>query len=145
MKSLILLTASVLLAAASVMAQTNELTYKIVDTGQKTFYSNTSEINEPGLGESFYGQDAQFEGNQPSYTDNGDGTITDNNTGLMWQKDLLNQKFTYEEALENAETFDLKFEAFCSYSFLSLRETICCSFERRIGSILLLVSIQHSH
>ncbi|WP_202813775.1 hypothetical protein [Defluviitalea phaphyphila] len=27
-------------------------------------------------------------GNQPSYTDNGDGTITDNVTGLMWMKDM---------------------------------------------------------
>jgi len=33
------------------------------------------------------GQDAEFQASvAPSYTDNGDGTITDNVTGLMWEK-----------------------------------------------------------
>jgi len=31
---------------------------KIVDTGQTTFYNNTTEINAPPSGEPFYGQDA---------------------------------------------------------------------------------------
>ena len=63
--------------------------YPIVDTGQETFYDNYSEIIPPDSGETFYGQDAQYNGNQPSYTDNGDGTITDNVTGLMWQKSFI--------------------------------------------------------
>ena len=29
-----------------------------------------------------------YKGHQPSYTDNGDGTVTDNVTGLMWQQSL---------------------------------------------------------
>ena len=44
--------------------------YKIVDTGQITFYNNNSIISAPTSGESFYGQDAQYSGNQPSYTNN---------------------------------------------------------------------------
>src|SRR4029434_2147304 len=33
------------------------------------------------------GQDGDLQAGGPlSYTDNGDGTITDNNTGLMWEK-----------------------------------------------------------
>ena len=60
--------------------------YSVVDTGQETCYGENGEINCPAAGVSFYGQDAQFTGNAPSYTDNGDGTITDNVTGLKWQK-----------------------------------------------------------
>jgi len=59
--------------------------YPIVDTGQNTFWnSNGEEIAAPVEGDSFYGQDAQFTGNAPSYRDNGDGTVSDLVTGLMW-------------------------------------------------------------
>lgn len=90
--------------------------YKIVDTGQSKFYNNLNEIAAPVAGADFYGQDAQFSGHQPSYTDNGDGTITDNVTGLMWQKsaDLdgngkinVADKRSYSEALAGAASFDL--------------------------------------
>ncbi|CAK8724559.1 DUF1566 domain-containing protein [Candidatus Electrothrix aarhusensis] len=58
------------------------------DTGQTSCYdADGNEILCPAEGEPFYGQDAQYQGVAPSYTDNGDGTVTDNNTGLMWQKD----------------------------------------------------------
>lgn len=33
------------------------------------------------------GDDADNDGSSKSYTDNGDGTVTDNHTNLMWQKD----------------------------------------------------------
>lgn len=59
--------------------------YPVVDTNQSTFFGNTSQISTPSEGDDFYGQDAQYSGNQPSYTDNGDGTLIDNVTGLMWQ------------------------------------------------------------
>ncbi|UOD33950.1 hypothetical protein DSN97_07175 [Deferribacteraceae bacterium V6Fe1] len=62
-----------------------KLSYQIVDTGVTEFYSNTSSIPAPKPGEPFYGQDAQYQINPPSYVDNGDGTITDKITGLMWQ------------------------------------------------------------
>lgn len=58
--------------------------YVLVDTGQNTCYDNSDEISCPGKGESFYGQDSQYFGAQPSYQNNGDGTVTDLNTGLMW-------------------------------------------------------------
>ena len=60
--------------------------YKIVDTGQILNYDDEDEISEPSIDEPFYGQDAQYDGNQPNYIDNGDGTINDNVTGLMWTK-----------------------------------------------------------
>ncbi|MBU2492077.1 MAG: DUF1566 domain-containing protein [Bacteroidetes bacterium] len=83
------------------------LTYPVVDTDQHNFYNNTSQISQPDESSSFFGQDAQYNGLQPSYSDNGDGTITDNNTGLMWQKNLLESKYNYYEAVEAADTFSL--------------------------------------
>jgi len=68
-----------------VVAQT-DTTYKVVDTGQILYYNNSTTITAPSSGQSFYGQDANYAGNTPSYTDNGNGTITDNVAGLMWTK-----------------------------------------------------------
>ena len=79
--------------------------YKIVDTNQEKCYNNQHEISAPGKGEAFYGQDAQFQGNQPLYTDNGDGTITDKVTGLTWQKSY--EVMSYAEATERVKTFSL--------------------------------------
>jgi hypothetical protein len=52
-------------------------------TGQTTCWNNAGVVIPcPGTG-----QDGDFQaGATLSYTDNGDGTITDNNTGLMWEK-----------------------------------------------------------
>ena len=63
----------------------SSLSYVVVDTGQEKCYNNSREITYPKPGEAFYGQDAQYQGIQPTYRDNGNGTITDLNTGLMWQ------------------------------------------------------------
>ena len=87
-------------------------TFPIVDTDQSTFYNNSTIISTPSEGEAFYGQDAQYVGNQPSYTDNGDGTVTDNVTGLMWQQSFDHNadgsinyadKLTYDEILAMVE------------------------------------------
>jgi hypothetical protein len=56
------------------------------DTGQEKCYDNSGEIPCPQPGEPFYGQDAQYNGPEPTYQDNGDGTVTDLNTGFMWQQ-----------------------------------------------------------
>jgi hypothetical protein len=90
--------------------------YPIVGTNQTTFYGNSTEITAPNSGEAFYGQNANYSGNEPSYTDNGNGTITDNVTGLMWaQSSDLNgdgtidadDKLSYADALAGASSFDL--------------------------------------
>ena len=80
--------------------------YPIVDTGQEKFYSASGKISEPDKYDDFYGQDGNYEGNTPDYTDNGDGTITDNVTDLMWQQDP-GEKMTWEEAVENLKDFEL--------------------------------------
>jgi hypothetical protein len=48
--------------------------YRFPDTGQAALYTAT------------FGEDADYTINPPSYADNGDGTIVDNNTALVWQK-----------------------------------------------------------
>lgn len=62
-------------------------TWTVVDTGQDRCYDLYGSVISPTPGQDYYGQDAQYAGAQPSYRDNGDGTISDLNTGLMWQKD----------------------------------------------------------
>ncbi|MFC1452591.1 DUF1566 domain-containing protein [Verrucomicrobiota bacterium] len=60
---------------------------RTVDTGQESCSDDTQAIATPSPGETFAGQDAQYDGNQPSYTLSGDGlTVYDNNTGLTWQQ-----------------------------------------------------------
>jgi hypothetical protein len=78
----------------------------IVDTGQEACYDNLKEIASPGPGEAFFGQDAHYVGNEPVYRDNGDGTVTDLNTGLMWQQ-AVGKKVTFALAAANAATLDL--------------------------------------
>ena len=56
------------------------------DTGQTKCYDNSSEIICPSEGADFFGQDAQYSTITMSFTDNGNGTVTDNVTGLMWQQ-----------------------------------------------------------
>ena len=91
--------------------------YAVVDTGQLGCYDNYGElVTCPSEGEPFYGQDNQNNGNHPSYTDNGDGTVTDNVTGLMWQQSAdtdgdgdidADDKLTYDEAIARAEALNL--------------------------------------
>jgi hypothetical protein len=91
-------------------------TYSLVDTGQGLCYNNNSSVACPADNVAFYGQDAQYSGMQPGYTDNGDGTVTDNVTGLMWQQSpdinsdgTINaaDKLSYSEALTRVSTFNL--------------------------------------
>jgi len=64
-------------------------TYRIVGTGQSTFWNaQGNEISQPAFGSLLLGQNAQNPGNNPSYKDNGDGTITDLVSGLQWTKSL---------------------------------------------------------
>jgi len=78
----------------------------VVDSGQTACYDQAGEIACPGIGEAFGGQDAQYEGAQPGYADNGDGTVTDTNTGLMWQQDPGDKK-SFDEAVAGADEFTL--------------------------------------
>lgn len=93
-----------------------ELNYVIVGTNQTTFFGDYAEISAREIGQSFYGQDASYPSHSTNYTKNGNGTVTDNLTGLMWSQspdlngdNLINfdDKLTYKEAVASVGTFDL--------------------------------------
>jgi len=64
------------------------------DTGQTGDYTAT------------FGEDSDYADTPPSFTDNGDGTVTDNVTGLMWQQ-ADGGEMTWEGALTYAEALTL--------------------------------------
>lgn len=85
--------------------------YNLPDTGQTKCYNNTEELQScPSPGEPFYGQDANYHGPQPALNDNGDDTITDLNTGLVWQEsDEQNDggERTWQDAVDYCSGLDL--------------------------------------
>jgi hypothetical protein len=60
--------------------------YTLPDTGITKCYDNTQEIPCPSPGQPFYGQDGNYQGAQPAFQNEGNGTVTDLNTGLIWQQ-----------------------------------------------------------
>jgi hypothetical protein len=80
--------------------------YSIVDTGQTVAYDREGAPIECNIASEYYGQDANYQGNLPSYQENGDGTVTDLVTGLIWQQDPGAKK-TCDEAWLEVSTFSL--------------------------------------
>ena len=80
--------------------------YTLVDTRQTICYDDEISVSCPAQGEAFYGQDGSYEQAQPSYQDNGDGTVTDGITGLMWQQDP-GEKLSRDEGWDGAEQCSL--------------------------------------
>ena len=79
----------------------------IVDTGQDATYDTRNEISFPSEKDPFYGQDAQYRANPPAYRDNGNGTVSDLVTGLMWSKAVDSDKMTLNEAEDAAKKLRL--------------------------------------
>jgi len=78
--------------------------FVIVDTNQSICYDSAGSIIV--CGSSVTGQDAEYSGPSPSYTNNGDQTITDNNTGLMWAAVTI-ENVNYDDAESTASTSTL--------------------------------------
>lgn len=74
----------------------------VVDTNQHSCFDDKNAIE---CGQSYYGQDAQYQGTEPNYQDNGDGTITDLNTGLMWTQAAGDKKIYSEATSVNGLSF----------------------------------------
>jgi hypothetical protein len=86
-------------------APTPEVTFSVTDSMQTKFYDGDgNEISSPSSTEDYFGQDALYSINEPSFTDNGDGTVTDNITGLMWQQTPPTDKMTFSEASEYVDS-----------------------------------------
>ena len=89
-------------------AETSSATYTLNETGQGFCYNSDGEnIDCPAAGEAFYGQDAQFTGAAFDFTDNGDGTVTDNVTGLTWEQSPNSGPSSWPEAQEYCEALSL--------------------------------------
>ncbi len=101
MKTKISLTIIGVLSSIIILAD-EKLTYPIVDTGLIRCYNDKKEIEFPGKSEKYFGQDGNYQGNIPNYKDNGDGTVTDLVTGLMWQSSP-GEKISLPEAFANVK------------------------------------------
>lgn len=107
--------------------------YSIVDTAQDGFYDDSVEISEPTTNAAFYGQDASYDGHQPSYRISPDGlTVYDYNTSLTWTRshnyngdDTLNtlDKMTQSAAvLYAADLNTQQFGGFSDWRLPSIKE-----------------------
>ncbi len=79
-------------------------TYPLVDTNQTRCYGADACMPCPAA--AFSGQDAQYASAAPRYAVNGDGTVSDLVTGLMWQRDP-GAKQTYSAAVAGADSSSL--------------------------------------
>lgn len=78
------------------------LPFPVVDTGQTSCYDAAGrEMPAPQPGQPFHGQDAQHDGPLPAYRDDGDGTVSDLVTGLMWTQDP-GEKMVFSRAVPGA-------------------------------------------
>ncbi len=102
MRTVLPLTAITLVLLASSLPAEETLTFPVPDTGQVRCYGPRGEIAFPGEGEAYFGQDAQYRTRPPAYRDNGDGTVTDLVTGLVWQKTPPTVKYSQDDAEQYA-------------------------------------------
>ncbi len=103
--------------------------YNLVDTAQTVCYDDAEPIACPQPGDAFYGQDSQFSAGMPDYVDNGDGTVTDRVTGLMWQQSPdtdgdgnidADDKLTYDQAIAGA--VDLRLAGYADWRLPTIKE-----------------------
>ncbi len=81
-----------------------KVNFVVIDTGQEACFDNEGvDISCALEGGELKGQDAEYQGLQASYTDNGDQTVTDNNTGMMWQKTPDYKHYLHGEAISYCE------------------------------------------
>ena len=92
-------------AVDSAQPPTPKLSYVVNDTDQGKCYDDKAKIACPSSG-AFAGQDAQYTRNKMAFKDNGDGTVTDKNTGLMWAK-AQGKRVSWQAAVAGAKTLKL--------------------------------------
>jgi hypothetical protein len=120
--------AAPLVTAANIA--TEQLSYAVVDTSQTQCLGLKDTLAEcPVPGDETYGQDSQYRGFQPDYTDNNNGTVTDNNTRLMWAQAIdingdgkvtVDDKLSYNDAISYAA--NLKLAGYSDWRIPSIKE-----------------------
>ena len=93
-------------AEETIVSDVDSLSFRIPSSGQEQCYGNDAEIECASEGEDYYGNDAQSGSNGMSYIDNGDGTVTDLNTGLMWSTDITDG-ITFDDAWDTIDSIDV--------------------------------------
>ena len=94
--------------AATPAANAQTAAYPIVDTMQSQCFDTVgAAIRCPATGEPLHGQDAQYPSLAAAYADNGNGTVTDLNTRLVWQKTPGKQRLPFEEAKTYCAALDI--------------------------------------
>ena len=87
----IFLAVSLLLAVMLFISINQASAFVLPDTGQTKCYDSAGIVIDcAGTG-----QDGAYNINPMSYADNGDGTVTDNNTGFMWQQGEYLNHYTW--------------------------------------------------
>ncbi|MFI3268005.1 MAG: DUF1566 domain-containing protein [Rikenellaceae bacterium] len=106
---MVALAGAISLAVTRCGVSETKLTYPQVATGQVLLYDADGAVVENiNPGDSLYGQDAHYlTGAKMSYKNNGDGTISDLNTGLMWQMIPVDQGFDWQGASDYCENLEL--------------------------------------
>ncbi len=101
--------------------------YLMVASGQTFLYDNDGELISSLMeGDALYGQDASYlKGEEMSYTNNGDGTVTDNKTDLMWEEIPVPDGLTYDDAVAYCE--NLEFAGYDDWRIPSLKELFSIS------------------
>ena len=104
-----------------VVVPNNDIHFVLSDTGQDKFYDNEgNEINKPIKTDDYYGQDAQFTSIASAYKDNKNGTVTDLNTGLMWQKTPDFNRHNFYEAFDYVD--DLEIGGYTDWRMPTIKE-----------------------
>lgn len=105
----------------------SQVSYKINATGQTQCYdANGNVIDTPQKGDPLYGQDANYiVDSKLEFKDNGDGTVTDSNTGLMWQQTPPMEGMTWAEAKEYCE--NLEFGGYSDWRLPTAKELFSIS------------------
>lgn len=91
MVQMLILILTVLFAVPAAVSEA----YKLPDSGQTKCYATWAPYNETLCTDT--GQDGAYNINPMSYTDNG-GKVTDNNTGLVWQKQGADSPYNWYQA-----------------------------------------------
>ncbi len=94
MKTPILLASTILISTSAVGQSVIKTMKRLPDTGETSSYTST------------FGEDNDYTINAPYFINNGDGTVTDTVTGLMWQK-TDGGEMTIERAVNYCDTLTL--------------------------------------
>ncbi|WP_068829413.1 Lcl C-terminal domain-containing protein [Pseudomonas sp. BMS12] len=110
---------------AATPANATPVSSRIPDTNQGSCFDADGVIPCPAPGQPWYGQDAQYAGAAPSYQDNGDGTLSDRVTGLMWQQGHNEQRLDWYAARQDCA--DLRLGGHADWRLPSIRELFSIS------------------